>query len=104
MTATSAGTTGTGPARTRARVTRRIVRLVVVLAVLACAGLAVVAHLQGGTAEQVTAVIPHLDALVQTLRTPPFSHALGYGVTALLAGWLLLIIWAPRRTDESSRP
>ena len=58
------------------------------------------ATLQGDTAWQVDAVIPELGNLIQALRTPVVSQALVYGAPALLAGWLLLSIWAPTRTDD----
>jgi signal peptidase len=60
------------------------------------------ATLQGDTAWQVTAVIPELGTLIQTLRTPIVSQALVYGAPTLLAGWLLLSIWTPTptRTDD----
>jgi signal peptidase len=60
------------------------------------------ATLQGDTAWQVTAVIPELGNLIQTLRTPVLSQALVYGAPALLAGWLLLTIWTPTRTEDES--
>jgi signal peptidase len=59
------------------------------------------ATLQGDTAWQVSAVIPHLGTLIQTLRTPIVSQALVYGAPTLLAGWLLLSIWTPPRTDHT---
>ena len=61
------------------------------------------ATLQGDTAWQVTAVIPELGTLIQTLRTPIVSQALVYGAPTLLAGWLLLSIWTPTptRTDDT---
>ncbi|GAB3349309.1 signal peptidase I [Modestobacter lapidis] len=58
------------------------------------------ATLQGDTAWQVTAVIPELGNLIQALRTPIVSQALVYGAPALLAGWLLLTIWTPTRTED----
>ena len=57
------------------------------------------ATLQGDTAWQVTAVIPELGNLIQALRTPIVSQALVYGAPTLLAGWLLLSIWTPTRTE-----
>ena len=60
------------------------------------------ATLQGDTAWQVTAVIPELGHLIHTLRTPVLSQALVYGAPALLAGWLLLTIWTPTRTQDES--
>jgi signal peptidase I len=58
------------------------------------------ATLQGDTAWQVTAVIPELGTLIQTLRTPIVSQTLVYGAPTLLAGWLLLSIWTPTRTHD----
>ena len=58
------------------------------------------ATLQGSTAWQVSAVIPELGHAIEALRTPLISHALVYGAPALLAGWLLLSIWTPTRTDH----
>jgi signal peptidase I len=58
------------------------------------------ATLQGDTAWQVTAVIPDLGNLIQALRTPVVSQALVYGAPTLLAGWLLLSIWTPTRTED----
>ena len=60
------------------------------------------ATLQGDTAWQVTAVIPHLATAIETLRTPLLSQTLVYGAPALLAGWLLLSIWAPTRTQDQT--
>ncbi|MCW2696624.1 MAG: uncharacterized protein JWR62_1709 [Modestobacter sp.] len=61
------------------------------------------ATLHGDTAWQVTAVIPHLGTLIQTLRTPIVSQALVYGAPTLLAGWLLLSIWRPTHTQDDQR-
>lgn len=58
------------------------------------------AVLQGDTAWQLRAVIPHLGTAIEALRTPLISQALVYGAPALLAGWLLLSIWAPTRTQH----
>ncbi len=60
------------------------------------------ATLQGDTAWQVSAVIPELGNLIQALRTPVISQALVYGAPALLAGWLLLSIWTPTRTEDQA--
>jgi signal peptidase len=60
------------------------------------------ATLQGDTAWQVTAVLPELGHLIQALRTPVLNHALVYGAPTLLAGWLLLSIWAPTHTQDRS--
>ncbi|TFV64565.1 signal peptidase I [Geodermatophilus sp. DF01-2] len=71
------------------------------------------AVLQGDTAYQVQAVIPEAGHLITALRTPTVSHALVYGVPALLAAWLLLTIWRPvagadgesgTGTDEAGHP
>jgi len=58
------------------------------------------ATLQGDTAYQVRGVIPEIGHLIEALRTPVVSQALLYGAPALLAGWLLLVIWRPARTEE----
>jgi signal peptidase len=60
------------------------------------------ATLQGDTAWQVTAVIPALGNLIEALRTPLLGQALVYGAPALLAGWLLLSIWTPTRTEDQA--
>jgi signal peptidase I len=62
------------------------------------------ATLQGDTAWQVRAVIPELGHLLQALRTPLLSQTLVYGAPALLAGWLLLSIWRPARTQDEHEP
>ncbi|WP_324276476.1 signal peptidase I [Blastococcus brunescens] len=58
------------------------------------------ATLQGDTAYEVRAVIPELGHLIQALRAPVVTQVLLYGAPALLAGWLLLTIWRPTRTEE----
>ncbi|NEK87962.1 signal peptidase I [Blastococcus saxobsidens] len=59
------------------------------------------ATLEGDTAYQVRAVVPELGHLVTLLRTPVVNQVLIYGAPLLLATWLLLSIWRPRRsTDE----
>ncbi|HEV7726105.1 MAG TPA: signal peptidase I [Modestobacter sp.] len=60
------------------------------------------AVLQGDTAWQVRAVIPELGNLIEALRTPLVSQALVYGAPTLLAGWLLLSIWHPTRTQDTA--
>jgi signal peptidase len=60
------------------------------------------ATLQGDTAWQLQAVIPELGNLIEALRTPGLSQALVYGAPALLAGWLLLSIWTPTRTEDQA--
>jgi signal peptidase I len=62
------------------------------------------AILQGDTAYQVRAVIPHLGHLIQALRTPVISQALVYGAPTLLAGWLLLSIWRPTTDTDRRTP
>jgi signal peptidase len=61
------------------------------------------AVLQGDTAWQVRAVVPDLGHLIEALRTPLVSQALVYGAPTLLAGWLLLSIWRPARTQDDQR-
>jgi signal peptidase len=56
------------------------------------------ATLQGGTAYQVRAVIPHLGRVIEAFRSPVVAKALVYGAPTLLAGWLILAIWQPTRT------
>jgi signal peptidase I len=58
------------------------------------------ATLTGETAYQVRAVVPHLGRVIETLRSPLVGRALLYGAPTLLAGWLILAIWRPTRTDE----
>ena len=58
------------------------------------------ATLQGDTAYQVRGVVPGLGHLIEALRAPILSQALVYGAPALLAGWLLLTIWTPTRTED----
>lgn len=58
------------------------------------------ATLQGDTAYQVRAVIPHLGRAIEALRSPMVSRALLYGAPTLLAGWLIVAIWRPTRTDR----
>jgi signal peptidase I len=60
------------------------------------------AVLQGDTAWQVRAVVPELGNLIEALRTPLVSQALVYGAPTLLAGWLLLSIWRPTRTEDTA--
>src|SRR3954451_7544939 len=59
------------------------------------------ATLQGETAWQVRAVVPHVGSVIQALRTPVVSEPLRYGAVGLLAGWLLLGIWRPARADAA---
>jgi signal peptidase I len=58
------------------------------------------ATLQGNTAYQVRGVVPALGTAIRFLRTPVLQKALLYGVPALLAGWFLLSLWAPRKTED----
>ena len=60
------------------------------------------ATLRGDTAWQVSAVIPDLGHAIEFLRTPTISHTLVYGAPALLAGWLLLSLWTPARTQDEA--
>ena len=56
------------------------------------------ATLQGDTAYQVRGVVPVLGTAIRFLRTPVLRDALLYGVPTILAGWVLLSLWAPRKT------
>jgi len=55
------------------------------------------ATLQGDTAYQVRGVVPVLGTTIRFLRTPVLRDALLYGVPTILAGWVLLGLWAPRK-------
>ena len=57
------------------------------------------ATLEGDTAYEVRAVIPEIGHAIHALRTPAVATALVYGAPALLAGWLLLAIWRPRKQE-----
>jgi signal peptidase len=59
------------------------------------------ATLEGDTAYQVRAVIPEIGHVIHALRTPAVATALVYGAPALVAGWLLLAIWRPRKEDRA---
>ena len=61
------------------------------------------ATLEGDTAYQVRAVIPEIGHVIHALRTPAVATALVYGAPALVAGWLLLSIWRPRKQEEENR-
>jgi signal peptidase I len=61
------------------------------------------AVLQGDTAYQVRAVIPEIGHVIHALRTPVVSHALVYGATALVAGWLILAVWRPTTREEEDQ-
>ncbi len=58
------------------------------------------ATLEGDTAYQVRAVVPEIGHVIHALRTPAVSTTLVYGAPALVAGWLLLGIWRPRKQEE----
>ena len=60
------------------------------------------ATLEGDTAYQVHAVIPEIGHVIHALRTPAVATALVYGAPALVAGWLLLSIWHPRKEEDSA--
>jgi signal peptidase I len=60
-----------------------------------------VATLQGDTAYQVRAVIPEIGSVIQALRAPVIAQALTHGATALVAGWLILSIWRPKKQEEA---
>jgi signal peptidase I len=57
------------------------------------------ATLQGDTVYRVRAVIPDLGRVIEALRTPVVTTALVYGAPTLLAGWLLVAIWRPNRSE-----
>ncbi len=59
------------------------------------------ATLNGDTVFQVRAVIPELGYAIEALRTPTVRTVLVYAAPALLAGWLLLGIWRPRKDEET---
>jgi signal peptidase I len=58
------------------------------------------ATLEGDTAYQVRAVIPEIGHVIHALRTPAVASTLVYGAPALVAGWLILSIWRPRKQEE----
>jgi signal peptidase I len=58
------------------------------------------ATLRGDTAYQVRGVVPALGTAIRFLRTPVLQKVLLYGAPALLAGWVLLSLWAPRKTED----
>ena len=58
------------------------------------------ATLAGDTAYQVRAVVPEIGHVIHALRTPAVATALVYGAPALVAGWLILAIWRPRKQEE----
>jgi signal peptidase I len=59
------------------------------------------ATLEGDTAYQVRAVIPEIGHVIHALRTPAVASTLVYGAPVLVAGWLLLAIWRPRKEDRA---
>jgi signal peptidase I len=59
------------------------------------------ATLTGDTAYQVRAVVPEIGHAIHALRTPAVATTLVYGAPALVAGWLLLSIWRPRKEDQA---
>jgi signal peptidase I len=58
------------------------------------------ATLEGDTAYQVRAVIPEVGHVIHALRTPAVASTLVYGAPVLVAGWLLLAIWRPRKEED----
>ncbi len=60
------------------------------------------ATLEGDTAYQVRAVVPEIGHVIHALRTPAVSTTLVYGAPALVAGWLILSIWRPRKQENQS--
>ena len=58
------------------------------------------ATLEGDTAYQVRAVVPEIGHVIHALRTPAVATTLVYGAPALVAGWLILSIWRPRKQEE----
>jgi hypothetical protein len=43
--------------------------------------------------------------VIEALRTPVVTTALVYGAPTLLAGWLLVAIWRPNRSEgKEERP
>jgi len=61
------------------------------------------ATLAGDTAYEVRAVVPEIGHVIHALRTPAVATTLVYGAPALVAGWLLLSIWRPRKQEEEDR-
>ncbi len=59
------------------------------------------ATLEGDTAYQVRAVVPEIGHVIHALRTPAVATTLVYGAPALVAGWLILSIWRPRKQEEN---
>ena len=67
---------------------------------LAARALPWLATLEGDTAYQVRAVVPEIGHAIHALRAPAVSNTLVYGAPALVAGWLILSIWRPRKQEE----
>jgi signal peptidase I len=67
------------------------------------------ATLQGSTVYRHVAIIPHLGALIRTLRQPIVLHVLMYGAPAVLVAGLLASIWrrepvsAPAGSQDTTR-
>ena len=59
------------------------------------------ATLTGDTVYRVRGVVPHLGHVIEAFRNPVVTKALVYGAPTLLAGWLLLTIWRPTRTEPT---
>ena len=57
------------------------------------------ATLTGDTAYEVRAVVPEIGHAIHALRSPAVATTLVYGAPALVAGWLLLAIWRPRKQE-----
>ncbi len=55
------------------------------------------ATLDGDTAYRVRGIVPMLGTAIRFLRTPMLQQSLLYGVPTILAGWVLLSLWAPRK-------
>lgn len=60
------------------------------------------ATLAGDTAWQVRAVVPVVGDVIRLLQTPGLRQALVWGAPALVAGWVLLSVWRPARTDDDA--
>ena len=60
------------------------------------------ATLEGDTAYQVRAVVPEIGHVIHALRTPAVATTLVYGAPGLVAGWLILSIWRPRKQEDQA--
>jgi len=60
------------------------------------------ATLQGDTVYQVRGVVPALGTAIRFLRTPVLQKVLLYGMPTLLAGWVLVSLWAPRKNKNTA--